>query len=203
MTRIDRALRLTKFSALVLVQFLVAVLNPLHAQTRWVGSWAASQQLVEPHNSLPADDLRDATLRQIVHLSLGGSTLRVKLSNRFGAAPLHFTGVHVARAESAASAKIVVGTDKAVTFSGVADVIVPAGADYVSDPVNFPTAPLSDLAMTLHIDAPPVQQTGHPGSRTTSYVVHGDQLSAPDLANAKKVEHWYFIAGVDVASTSQ
>jgi lysophospholipase L1-like esterase len=185
--------------------FVFAAANPiaLHAQTHWVGSWAASQQLVEPQNSLTADDLRDATLRQIVHLSLGGSTLRVKLSNCFGAAPLHFAGVHIARAESAGSAKIVAGTDKAVTFSGVADVIVPVGADYVSDPVKFPVVPLSDLAITLHIDAPPVQQTGHPGSRTTSYVVHGDQLSAPDLADAKKVDHWYFIAGVDVDAPSQ
>jgi lysophospholipase L1-like esterase len=82
-------------------------------------------------------------------------------------------------------------------------VIVPAGADYVSDPVKFPAAPLSDLAITLHIDTPPAQQTGHPGSRATSYVIHGDQLSAADLPDAKKVEHWYFIAGVDVDATSQ
>jgi lysophospholipase L1-like esterase len=180
----------------------LATIVPLHAQTYWVGSWAASQQLVEPHNSLPADDLRDATLRQIVHLSLGGSTLRVKISNRFGTEPLHFTGVHIARPESPASAKIVAGTDKALTFSGAPDVIVPAGADYVSDPIHFPLAPLSDLAVTVHIDIPPAQQTGHPGSRAMSYVVHGDQLSAADLADAKKVEHWYFIAGVDVDATS-
>jgi lysophospholipase L1-like esterase len=180
---------------------LTAALDPLNAQIRWVGSWAASQQLVEPHNSLPPDDLRDATLRQIVHLSLGGSSLRVTISNRFGTAPLHFTGVHIARPESAASAKIVAGTDKPVTFSGAPDVIVPAGADYVSDPVDFPAAPLSDLAITLHVDTPPAQQTGHPGSRATSYVARGDQLAAADLPDAKKVEHWYFIAGVDVASS--
>ena len=202
MTRIYRALRLAKFSTFVLMLFLVAV-SPLYAQTHWVGSWAASQQLVEPHNSLAPDDLRDATLRQVVHLSLGGSTLRVKLSNRFGSAPLRFTGVHIARAESAASARIVAGTDKAVTFHSAADVTVPAGADYVSDPIKFPVEPLSDLAITLRIDTPPAQQTGHPGSRATSYVVHGDQLTAPDLPDAKKVEHWYFIAGVDVDAISR
>jgi hypothetical protein len=36
-------------------------------QKRWVGSWAASQQLVEPSNALNLDDLRDGTIRQIVH----------------------------------------------------------------------------------------------------------------------------------------
>ena len=187
---------------LISITIAVPGLASLHAQTHWVGSWAASQQLVEPRNSLPIEDLRDATLRQVVHLTLGGSTLRVKISNRFGTEPLHFAGVHIARPESPASAKIVAGTDKALTFSGAPDVIVPAGADYVSDPVHFPVAPLSDLAISLHIDVPPAQQTGHPGSRATTYVVHGDQLSAADLPDSKKVEHWYFIAGVDVDATS-
>src|SRR5262245_34609065 len=173
------------------------------SQTHWVGSWAASQQLVEPHNSLPAADLQDATLRQIIHLSIGGPTLRVKISNRYGTAPLHFTGAHIARPESSGSAKVVPETDKALAFSGAPDVTVPAGADYISDPINFPVAPLSDLAITLHLDAAPAQQTGHPGSRAAPYGAHGDQLSAPHLPNAKKVERWYFIAGVDISGTSQ
>ncbi|HTM38531.1 MAG TPA: GDSL-type esterase/lipase family protein [Terriglobales bacterium] len=192
-----------KYRAYIMAFCFAVAPGKAHAQTHWVGSWAASQQLAEPQNSLPANDLRDATLRQIVHLSIGGPTLRVKISNRYGAAPLHFTGVHIARPESSVSAKIVSGTDKALSFSGVPDVIVPAGADYISDPVAFPVTPLSDLAITLHIDAPPAQQTGHPGSRATSYVVHGDRLSALDLADAKKFEHWYFIAGVDLSATSQ
>src|SRR5262249_46285616 len=64
----------------------------------------------------------------------------------------------------------------------------------------FTVPPLSDLAITLHLDQSPAQQTGHPGSRTTSYVAHGDQISTPDLPNAQKMEHWYFISGVDVAA---
>jgi len=188
-----------RFSSVV-----VAILGcgSLYGQAQWVGSWSASQQLVEPHNSLPAEDLRDATLRQIVHLSLGGSSLRVKISNRFGSAPLHLTGLHIARPESAESGKIGAGTDKALAFSGAPDVIVPPGADCVSDPIDFPVAALSDLAVTFHVDTPPSEQTGHPGSRATSYLVHGDQVSATDLSKGKKVEHWYFIAGIDVEATS-
>src|SRR5580658_2669303 len=63
----------------------------------WIGAWAASQQIPEPQNSLPPDDLRDATVRQVVHLSLGGQSLRIHLSNAFGIEPLHFTSVHIAR----------------------------------------------------------------------------------------------------------
>src|SRR6185369_11396697 len=116
-----------------LTAFLIFFFNfSAQAQTHWVASWTAAQQLAEPQNSLAADDLRDATLRQIVHLSIGGTQLRVRISNRFGTEPLHFRAIHIARPVSTASAKIVYATDKALTFSGKPDVIVPAGADYLS-----------------------------------------------------------------------
>lgn len=172
------------------------------AQTNWVGSWATSQQLAEPKNSLSADDLNDVTLRQIVHLSIGGSELRIHLSNRFGTAPLHFTGVHIAKAASAASDKIVAATDKALSFSGRPDITIPAGADYLSDPIAFSAPALSDVAITLHAEVLPAEQTGHPGSRANSYLAHGDLIAAAELPNSKKVEHWYFIAGIDVEAPS-
>ena len=104
----------------------------------WVGSWATSQQLPEPQNSLSAEDLRDATLRQIVHLSVGGPELRVHVSNAFGKAPLHLTAVHVARPSAAGGGAIDPASDKALTFGGAQDVTVPAGAEFISDPVAFP-----------------------------------------------------------------
>src|SRR5262249_34938234 len=158
----------------------------------WVGSWACSQQIPEPHNALNPDDLRDATLRQIVHLTMGGKTLRVHISNAFGTMPLRFTSVHTAQPLAPGEAKIDPATDKALTFSGKPDVIIPAGAEFISDPVNYPMLPLSNLAITLHLEAPPEQQTGHPGSRTTSYLQHGDLVSAADLPDAKKIDHWYW-----------
>jgi lysophospholipase L1-like esterase len=103
---------------------------------------------------------------------------------------------------SRASGAIQPGTDKALTFSGRADVTIPAGAEYLSDPLVFSASPLSDLAITLHTDAPPAEQTGHPGSRETSFLVHGDLISAAELVNAQKVEHWYFISGVDVVAAA-
>ncbi len=182
---------------------LLAAVVSAYAQPspHWVGSWAAAQQLPEPQNALSPDDLRNATLRQIVHLSVGGATLRVRLSNAFGTAPLHLTAVHIARPLSPRNARIDAATDRALTFGGEPDVTIPQGADYLSDPAAFPAAPLSDLAITLHIDEPPAQQTGHPGSRATSYLAHGDLVSAPDLPDAKQVNHWYFISGVEVPAS--
>jgi lysophospholipase L1-like esterase len=193
-----RAILLVAVLAMGLAPARPAAAQVAGTRVNWVGSWAASQQIPEPQNALAPDDLRDATLRQIVHLSIGGATLRVHLSNAFGTSPLHFTSVHIAQPASPASARIDAASDKALSFSGSSEVTVPAGAEYVSDPIDFSAAPLSDLAITLHLDAPPAQLTGHPGSRATSYLAHGDLASAPDLPDARKVEHWYLLSGVDV-----
>jgi lysophospholipase L1-like esterase len=168
------------------------------AAQSWVASWGASQQIPEPQNAVPPDDLRDATVRQIFHLSLGGLALRVHLSNAFGTEALHFTSVHIARPLSPSSSSIDIATDHALTFSGNTDVTVPPGAEFVSDPLNFPLAPLSDLAVTFHLDAPPATETGHPGSRATSYFVHGNLTGAANLPDPKHVDHWYQVSGIDV-----
>jgi lysophospholipase L1-like esterase len=164
----------------------------------WIASWSASQQIPEPQNALPADDFRDATMREIFHLSVGGTMLRVHVSNAFGTERLRFTSVHIARPLSNASSAIDPSTDRPLTFAGASSVTVPPGAEFVSDPVAFPASALSDVAVSFHLDQPPAQQTGHPGSRATSYYVHGDMVAAPDLADAKHVDHWYQIAGIDV-----
>ena len=148
------------------------------------------------------EDLNDATLRQIVHLSAGGATLRVHISNAFGFLPLYLTGVHIARPLSTTSPAIDPATDKALTFSGKPDVIIPAGAEYISDPIDYPVAPLSDLAVSIHYNLPPAEQSGHPGSRATSYLVHGEALSAADLPGARKFDHWYQLSAIDVATSA-
>jgi lysophospholipase L1-like esterase len=166
----------------------------------WVASWGSSQQIPEPRNALASDDLTDATMRQIVHLTLGGQSLRVRLSNAFGTAELHLTAVHIARPASTASSNIVPGSDRALTFNGAQDVTIPAGAEYISDPIDYAMAPLSDLAITFYEERPSAQQTSHPGSRATTYYVHGNLASAENLPGAKTIEHWYTIAGLDVAA---
>jgi lysophospholipase L1-like esterase len=166
----------------------------------WVASWGASQQVPEPQNALPPDDLRDATVRQIFHLSVGGSALRVHLSNAFGTEALHFTSVHIARPLSPSSSIIDSASDRPLTFAGSNDVTVPPGAEFISDPLDYPAAPLSDLAVTFHIDAAPARETGHPGSRATSYYVHGDFVSAANLTEPKHADHWYQVTEIDVQS---
>lgn len=179
-------------TALVVVLFVASVLRVSGDGKRevWVVSWSASQQLPEPHNAVPPEDLQDATVRQIFHLSIGGAVLRVHLSNAFGTQALHFVTVHIARPVTPASAAIDPQTDKALTFFGLPDVTVPPGADYISDPIEYPVAALSDIAVSSYLTTPPAMETGHPGSRATSYFVHRNLVSAAELAEAKHVEHW-------------
>jgi lysophospholipase L1-like esterase len=167
----------------------------------WVATWGSSQQLPEPQNALAPADLTDATLRQIVHLSAGGSALRVHLSNAFGTEPLHITSAHIAKPLAPDTSAIDPSTDRALTFSGAPDVIIPAGAEFVSDPIALAVPALSDLAISIHIDAPPARETSHPGSRSTSWYVHGDTVSAPTFTNPSKVDHWFQLSEVDVQTT--
>jgi lysophospholipase L1-like esterase len=190
----------SRAAAFGLVLALVAAL-PGWAQpapTRWVGAWAASQQIPETRNEAPAADLTDATVRQVVRLTAGGPRLRVRLSNAFGTAPLVFSAVHVARPMGLGTARIDPATDRAVTFNGLAEVTVPAGADYLSDPVELPVVALSSLAVSFHLPQAPAVQTSHPGSRTTSYFARGSQVAAADLPGARTIVHWYQLSGVDV-----
>src|SRR6185312_4084887 len=187
----------TVLAALCLVAPAKAQANP----GAWVGSWSSAQQIPEPQNALPEQEMTNATIRQIVHLSIGGPELRVHLSNAFGTEPLHFTSVHIARPLSAASPDIDPASDRALTFSGKSDVTVPAGAEYISDPISYPVAALSNLAISFHLNEAPARETSHPGSRSTSYYLHGDQVASPKLPGAKTVDHWFQIAGVDVLAS--
>ncbi len=191
------------FAFLVLFVFLNCIAawsQPQHASTpsAWVTSWGASQQIPEPQNALPPDELTDATVRQIFHLSVGGSALRVHLSNAFGTEAIHVTSAHIARPVSPASPAIDPASDRPLTFAGNAEAVIPPGAELISDPVDYNVAPLSDLAVTFHLQSPPSRETGHPGSRATSYYVHGDLVDAATLTEPKHVDHWYQVSEIDV-----
>ena len=168
---------------------------------RWVGSWASAQMIPASKDALAAPDLADGTLRQTLRLSTGGGKIRVRLSNAFGTDPLKLTGVHIALAAAPGSARIDPATDRALAFSGRPEVTIPPGAEYLSDPIDFPAAPLANLTVSMRFVGPPAQQTSHPGSRTTSWIAAGDQLSAADLPGAKSIDRWYQLSGVDVLRT--
>jgi lysophospholipase L1-like esterase len=186
--------------ALALTSGTQAAPVPSNLSEHWVGTWASSPQLGDPGNAPPAPGLTGGTLRQIVHVSVGGKRIRVRFSNAFGASALVISSAHVAL--SAGESSIRTETDKALTFHGQPAVTVPAGAPMYSDPLDFDLAPLSDLTVTIYLEKVPEGITTHPGSRETSYLEAGDSVSAPEMPAAAKIDHWYFLNGVDVFSRS-
>jgi lysophospholipase L1-like esterase len=165
---------------------------------RWVGTWASAPMLAPAAAaSAPASPVfHDSTLRQIVHVSIGGASIRVRFSNTFGATPLEISSAHVALC--AGGGAIRPESEKPLMFAGQPSVSIPPGAPMYSDTLDFNLAPLSDLVITIHISSAPDATTSHPGSRATSYIQSGDAVSDADLTSATKVEHWYFLDGVDV-----
>ncbi|HEX3729299.1 MAG TPA: SGNH/GDSL hydrolase family protein, partial [Opitutaceae bacterium] len=116
---------------------------------------------------------------------------------------LHLDSVRVARALRPGTARIDPATDTAVRFDGQTDVWIPAGSEYLSDPVALAVSPLSDLAISFRYLNASEKQTGHSGSRAKSFEAPGDSAGAPDLPGAKTIEHWYDLAGVDVAAPAE
>lgn len=171
------------------------------ADNKWVASWVSAQQLTEPHNMPPAPGLADRTLRQIIEPTLAGNRLRLTFSNAYGDAPLHLSAVHVAR--SAGGSAIVANTDTALTFNGSPSVTILPGTSMIADDVAFDVTPFVNLAVTVHVTAVPEKLTGHPGSRTTSFIVPGNAVSAPDLADAVRTEHWYLLADLQVLAAPE
>jgi lysophospholipase L1-like esterase len=176
----------------------------------WVGTWVSMPQLTEPGNMPPApftqDNLvlADSTVRQTVHTSVGGQQMRLRLSNAFGGTALPITSVSVAHplGGQAGVSAIQPGTARSVTFHGQSSVVIPVGAQMVSDPLNFDLAPQSNLAVTLYLADGQASNniTSHPGSRTTSYLLAGNHVVADGLPGATPVDHWYFLSGVEVWS---
>ncbi|MBV6505969.1 MAG: hypothetical protein ILNGONEN_01536 [Syntrophorhabdaceae bacterium] len=194
---------LSSMAGLLISLLLCAACNsepadPSNPTKEWVGTWTTAPQLVEPNNMPPEPGLSHNTLRQIVRVSLGGDSLRVRFSNEFSTSPVTLNAVHIA--VSAGSSAIVPDTDQALRFYGKPEVTMAPGAALVSDPLKFTLAPRTNLAITIHFGDTSPDVTGHPGSRTTSYLLPGNAVAAVDFRDAVQTDHWYIINGIDVVT---
>ncbi len=180
--------------------FTTLVCGNIFAESKWVGTWSAAQQLVEAANMPPAPGLTNNSLRQLIRVSIGGDTLRVKFSNDFGTSPVTLNSVKIAA--STGGGAIPTATTKELRFGGNTTVTLSANSSAYSDPIAFPLTPRMDLAITLYFGQTSATLTGHPGSRTTSYLLAGDRTSAGNFNGSTPTEHWYFLNSVDVKAPS-
>ena len=168
------------------------------APGHWVAAWGASPAPQLPDAQMQAAHLRfeNQTLREIVHTSLGGDSVRVRLSNAYGKETLEIGAAHIAlRAKGAA---IATGSDRSLTFSGHPSVAIPPDALVLSDPVKLSFPAAADLAISIFLPGAVMGAGIHYGSEQTIYVGPGDLTAAESPAQPTSLQSWVFLTGVDV-----
>ena len=192
---------------LVAVAAAMCVTAPARAQDtshdRWIATWAASLLATPPRP--PADSvdrvltLVNRTLREVVHVTAGGTRMRIRLSNQYGDRPLVIGSAHVALRTSGVS--VDPATDRRVTFNGRSSVVIRAGANLVSDAITLAIPTLADVTVSLFIADSARLSTVHAMGLQTNYVsAPGDFAGAATFAPDTTVRSWAFIAGVDVVN---
>jgi len=164
---------------------------------QWVGTWSAS-----PQAAFRPVEFNGQTIRQIVHVSIGGTRVRVRLSNAYGADSLHIGAARVGRRSSGAS--IVAGSDRVLTFNGSESTTIAAGALAISDPVNLRVPDRGDLAVSIYVPGNVLAATEHSlGLQTTYISPEGDFSGADSLPTATTTQSFYFLTGVEVNASTQ
>jgi lysophospholipase L1-like esterase len=163
-----------------------------------VGTWTASPYY--DSGNPPPSSLANSVLRQVTHVSLGGSQIRVQFSNLGGNGSVTINSAHIAlcKATPAVDSTIDTATDKALAFSGTASVTIAQGKEVWSDPIDFTVANQGNISITTAFGSVPSSVCGHSGSRTTSYLASGSNVSAASMTSATTFQHWYYISGIDV-----
>ena len=162
----------------------------------WEATWATAIEFTGP-SDMPASSLSNRAIRQIIHVSKGGTQLQLKLSNVHSKEPVDIKSVFIADAKEASD--IDAKTAKYVTFNGKRNITIEPGNDITSDVIGYNLKPLQLLSITINYgESTPVNASSHRGSRTTSYIIKGVAKPKTKFVDAEKVDHWYNIASLDV-----
>jgi lysophospholipase L1-like esterase len=166
------------------------------SKDQWLTTWATAPQLVEPKNLAPEPGLSGNTLRQIVRVSVGGKKLRLRFSNKYSMDSLEVKAVFIAVPSD--SSNVDATSIRSLAFEKKNSFKIAPGSDIYSDEVNFNLKPNSLLAITISYTKVTQSVTGHPGSRTTSFIVKGEQASSAVFKNPVKTDHWYSLFNIDI-----
>jgi len=164
----------------------------------WVGSWSCAPYAADPRNTPPPPYLANNTLRQVVRVSIGGDTLRMKFSNKTCSTPVTMNAVYIADSEGGSA--IDPTTTTRLQFDGDTAVTMEAFSSVTSDPFAFPLERGMRIAITIHYGeaASTPDMTSHVASRTDSYIVPGYHATAADFDEATITAHWFHINTIDV-----
>ena len=166
-------------------------------EEHWIGTWSTAAQPAIPGE---AQTFRHQTIRLIVRASVGGKTLRVRLSNAYGDRPLTIDRARIARRTTAAHTEPT--SDRALSFQGKASTTIAARATVVTDPVDLAVPALGELAVSLFFDQAAVATTSHALAQQTNYLSSGtgDFTAKPTFPVAETIDSWPFLTGIDVVA---
>lgn len=161
------------------------------AATTQDGTWAASTDRTN-------GTVNDQTVRDIIRTNIGGSGLRVQLSNVFGSQAVTFGQVTVGVVQSGAD--VVPGTNRQVTFSGSTSVTLQPGVEVLSDPLPGSIGPQQDLAVSIYAQGAVGTVTGHNLATQTSYLSTAGNHASDDAGTAftTTIQNWYWLEGVEL-----
>jgi lysophospholipase L1-like esterase len=168
---------------------------PATLPAQWVGTWASAPFGGDPWHEIPT--LVGSTSREIVHTSIAGQALRIHFTNEFGTEPLRIDGASIAL--SAGESAIQPGSLQVVTFGGQRSILIPPGAEALSDTVNLPTQAFADLAISLFLPLQRISDVSvHSSAQQINYIQTGNEVSASRLTAPVTTPSWYFLKGIDV-----
>ena len=168
----------------------------LQAQTKWTATWATAIEAPLAESDMPKTSMTNSTLRQVIHVSIGGDKLRLQLSNEKSRQPVEIKSVYIADTDGGKA--IDQKTAKYLTFNGSRSATIEPGKAVYTDVAQYKLKPLQRLSVTISYGNTPVKATTHRGSRTTSYLAQGEVAPKADFAEVEKFEHWYSIAALEV-----
>lgn len=138
----------------------------------------------------------NSTLRQTVQVALDANKIRLRFSNAFGVNNLNITNAAVSQAfeDKAGTSVLQSGSTQILQFGGKSSISIPSGGLVVTDPIEFPVQAQSVLVIDLFLEngQDGFSITGHPGSRTTSFMSTDDQVGQNNLTgnSVQSTEHW-------------
>ena len=182
----------------IIITSLLALLavSGLRAQTKWTATWATAIEAPLSDSDMPKTTLTDNTLRQVIHVSIGGDKLRLQLSNEKSQQPVEIKSVYIA--DAAGAENIDAKTAAYLTFGGKRSVTIEPGKAVYTDVAAYRLKPLQRLSVTISYGRTPAKATTHRGSRTTSYIAAGEVAPTAAFNAVEKPEHWYNISALEV-----
>ena len=165
-------------------------------------TWANSQMII-PKDCFPSIDLSNNSLRQIFKISVGGDKFRIKLSNKYGNDTLEIKSISLSKSHSQGSGQILLNSIKKLTFNNSEPISISKGEEIYTDIFDYSLESCSEIVVSIFFGKVPTELTGHKFSLTNSFIEKGNKINEEKFSLENKIEHWYFIANMEVLTNKQ